>query len=153
MSGKEYKLILQEILETLDVTSIWLQQYHAHRGIVMIVGEYWADDANHLEQFSDLFSEYETPPEAVAAFAEAPASPREIQVGALAPHSHDYKEFAVHKVKTSLRCPIFYPGAEFWGYLELWESRQERHYTETERDQLYTLIEKLKPHLVDHFSA
>jgi GAF domain-containing protein len=120
--------ILKPVVAALDVTSIWVCQYEG--GSTVIVGECVAETANLLEKDGDLFAVHqEASYSSLGAWLRSKDYvPRLIHVDTLPANDPEYRELSVNGVKTVLNVAIRIEGM-FWGYIEVWETRQKREYT------------------------
>jgi GAF domain-containing protein len=120
--------ILKPLVNTLDVTSAWVCRYENRT--TTVIGEYIAETANLLEKDGDLFAVHEEADYSSlgAWLRSADHPPRLIHVDALPANDPEYRELSVNGVRTVLNVPIHIEG-NFWGYVEVWETRQKRQYT------------------------
>lgn len=150
---KQYGEILEALGIHLDVTSVWLCQHDPAQQVSLVVGEYRSSYASALESQSDLFTLYDetSNPEQLAWLKGETHAPRVIQVNQMSYSNPEKREYIVNGVRSLLILPV-YDEADLWGYIELWETRHNRSFDETDIQIAQQEVDALKPLLKDHFT-
>jgi methyl-accepting chemotaxis protein len=121
--------VCREVVSLLDVTSAYVCDWDDERLVATVVAEHFGAEASAAEKVSDMGQEYYQDEDINTWLkTERPAVLR-LSDPDLEPVERD--EMLQYGAKCILRIPVTARGRIF-GYFEIYESRQERNFTETE---------------------
>ncbi|MBZ0306052.1 MAG: response regulator, partial [Anaerolineae bacterium] len=160
--------IARWIVESVGATSAYVCDYEPEKDSIRVMAEYFGAEANGQERRSDLGKKY-------SIRQDSPGTPNRI---------HDSRGYAVYYVDdaeltdserdnlksygaNSVLCVPFRVENRVVGFVEIWDSRQRRHFTEEEIDlvclianqvavsivnaRLYTSLHESREQLADFF--
>lgn len=156
-------LDLQEVLQRIceestrlyGVTSAYVSRWDQEEGTYTVIAEYIGPDASPLEQISDMGVVYEARPHLAERLRQGRPYIMQLSDPNLPAEERRYLE--QYDGKSVLLLPLVARG-KCLGFIEVWESRRERHFTEEEirlgqnlasqaaiaieNAQLYTLVQE-----------
>lgn len=121
--------MLRVILYTFDVSSAYICQHNFDRKISIVKNDFMSSHAKLPELESDLGSEIHE--DDMGSFLEwlhgDYSVPRVIYQDDLTEDDPEYIEYETYGISTALMSALYFEG-EFWGYLEIWDSRRNRKF-------------------------
>lgn len=141
---KRCSLVLKEMGEQINISSAWLCQHDFERAVSTVQGQYVSDEASVLEGIWDLNTEYAEFdfPNTVAWLKGETHPPRILHVDELDYADPERKEYIEAGNFTAMLLPVYVAG-KIWGYIELWDSRDKRYFTDAEIATALAATEKL----------
>jgi|GEM_PF-2677150 len=126
--------IIKEMAEATNLTSAYICQWFPQTGQSMVTTEYISDHANHLERESDL-GEYIV--EDLSSFfgrglIDGNPNPDTANVFNLPLYDTDRRHYLEYGA-CSICMARVWANNVIWGYLEMWESRYEREFTQQDK--------------------
>jgi GAF domain-containing protein len=138
---------LHEICAACHATSAWLLRHDFNKRVATVIAEYESDAANVGEKRGEIIGEQY--PEGLQSDVWAwlrSTKPQVMQfhTDALPQDSMEYFEYLEDDVK-SVICFAVYSGAEIWGFVEVWDTRQSHDFTQAEIEAALAVVRRFEP--------
>lgn len=138
--------MLRIILNAFDASSAYICQHDFDRKISTVCHHFISSRAKNREVESDLRQEYHE--DEMGTFLNwlygDHSLPRVIYIDKLAEDDPERIEYEQYGVSTVLINALYFQD-KFWGYLEIWDSRRNRHFNDSE----IALVQQLGKYMSD----
>ena len=135
---------LKKLGEGIDATSVWMCHHNFEQRVSIVVSGCTMRTANMIESDEDIGAKFpETDGSQVWVWLRSSKpEPYVIHVDELARNDPDRLEYINGGTWSVLFLPVFKSGAT-WGYIEIWESREKRHFTAEDIRAAKAIIEEI----------
>jgi hypothetical protein len=136
---------LHEICAACHATSVWLLSYNFNKRVATVVAEYTSEQANSTEKISDIGEQF---PEGTGSHIWAwlrSDKPQFTQqhIDSIPVDQLSYFEYLEDDVKSAAFFAV-YDGAEVWGFIEVWDTRQKHDFNAAEIEAALAVIHRFE---------
>ncbi|MEM9953140.1 MAG: GAF domain-containing protein [Chloroflexota bacterium] len=124
-------------VRVFDATSAYLCKHDFEQQVSIVLNDYISSPQSKIATGFDvdnIYPEGDMPHHTAWLYSDEP-QPYILKPTELDSNGAEYAEYAPHNVMSVIFAPIHY-DASLWGYLEIWDSKRERTYTEKQFERL-----------------
>jgi len=137
---------LHDLCAACHATSAWLLHHNFDKRMATVVAEYASEIANTGEKIGEIIGEQY--PEEIHSSVWTwlrGAKPQSMQfhTASIPSEELEYFEYLEDDVK-SIICFAVYDGAEVWGFVEVWDTRQQHDFTQAEIEAGLAVIRRFE---------
>ncbi|MGB7340937.1 MAG: GAF domain-containing protein [Phototrophicaceae bacterium] len=141
---------LKILVHNLGITSVWLLQYDFEKHVSLATAHYIDFTANLLEQTPDNGEEYpEVDPNFIAWLQSKVQVGYTLHVDELDRSDPDWLDYVEKGLESVSYMPIFVDNKP-WGYVECWETRKKRIFTEEDFDIVKASADQISHTMMTH---